>query len=275
MSTAAPTKGQNVANPLRYMKQFLNPFPKYLQIRQLLTRRLQQKFRPGDPFPSDKELMAEFGVSRETVRLALDGLAEEGWISRHRGQGTFVREMPRPAHSEPRITGFAEHLAELHADTDVKVLEKGAVHVPADVAQRMELPGDSMQYRFVRVRHFEGAPLSYVETFVPIDIGERLARLDLRHTSIMTELRTTLKVTFAELTQTIDAVAADADVAQALGIPVGAPLLLINRLLHLDHERPMLFRSHFRSDRYFYTVQLQGAAAAKRASPTPGHRKPK
>ncbi len=178
------------------MSQFLNPFPKYLQIRQLLVRRLEQKFRPGDAFPSDKELMAEFGVSRETVRLALDGLTEEGWISRHRGQGTFVLARPRTASGERRITGFAEDLAELHADTEVKVLERGAVHVPADIARRLELSEDSMQYRFVRVRHFEGAPLSYVETYVPIDIGERLARLDLQRSSIMTELRDTLKVSF-------------------------------------------------------------------------------
>jgi GntR family transcriptional regulator len=161
----------------------------------------------------------------------------------------------------------------LHADTEVKVLEKGPVHVPADIALRLELPEVSMQYRFVRVRHFEGAPLSYVETYVPIDIGERLARLDLRRSSIMTELRDTLKVSFTELTQTIEAVAADAGVAQSLDVPVGTPLLLINRLLHLDHERPMLFRSHFRSDRYFYTVQLQGAAASKRAAGKPQRRK--
>jgi GntR family transcriptional regulator len=258
------------------MSQFLNPFPKYMQIRQLLLRRLQQELRPGDPFPSDKALMSEFGVSRETVREALNGLAEDKWIARHRGQGTFVLEAPSPKQADRRISGLAEDLSDLHADTESKVLEKGVVRVPPDIAAPLHLGADESTYKFVRVRFFEGEPLSYVETYLPIDIGQLLARLDLERTSIMAQLRQTLKVPFTEKSQTIEAVVADAMVARLLEVPVGAPLLLISRLLMVGvPERPMLFRSHFRADRYFYTVQLAQPRAARSsvAKPAPKRRR--
>jgi GntR family transcriptional regulator len=243
------------------MSQFLNPFPKYLQIRQLLLRRIQLEFRPGQAFPSDKELMSEFGVSRETVREAMNGLAEGGWIRRHRGQGTFISDILPEQQSDRRITGFAEDLTELHADTESKVIEGGVIRVPSDIASALQLRPNESTHKIVRVRYFEGGPLSYIETFTPIDIGERLMRIPLEHTSIMTELRKTLKVPYRETSQTIEAVAANAVAARALDVPMGAPLLLITRLLMLgDPERPMLFRSSFRSDRYFYTVQLAKSA---------------
>jgi GntR family transcriptional regulator len=238
------------------ISQFLNPFPKYLQIRQLLLRRLQQNFQPGDAFPSDQALVLEFGVSRETVREAVRGLAMEGWVSRHRGQGTFVCKTPK-LKLDHRVTGLAEALTDLNADTKVDTLQKGIVRVAPEIARRINVESESFIYKIVRLRYFEGEPLSYIETYLPIDIGERLMQLDIEHPSIMTELRKTLFIDIHEEQQTIDAVSADAEVARLLGVPVASPLLLMNRLIRIDADnRPILFRSHYRSDRYYYTVQL-------------------
>jgi GntR family transcriptional regulator len=219
-------------------------------------RRLQQDFRPGDPFPSDQLLVREFGVSRETVREAMLGLAEEGWISRHRGQGTFVCKAPKPK-ADRRVTGLAEDLTDLKADTRTEVLQQGITRVPLDIATRMDVKPDNSLYRIVRRRFFEGGPLSYIETYLPIDIGERIAGLSLERSSIMAELKKTLRIRFHEERQTIEAVVADAEVARLLDVPVGSPLLLLSRLLLLDSDgRSVLFRSHYRADRYYYTVQL-------------------
>jgi GntR family transcriptional regulator len=229
-------------------------------------RRLQQDFRPGDPFPSDQLLVREFGVSRETVREAMLGLAEEGWISRHRGQGTFVCKAPKPK-ADRRVTGLAEDLTDLRADTRTQVLHQGITRIPPDIANRMNLATENSAYKIVRLRLFEGGPFSYIETYLPVDIGERVAGLNLERTSIMAELKKTLRIRFHEEQQTIDAVVADAEVARLLDVPVGSPLLLLNRLLLLDADkRPILFRTHYRADRYYYTVQLAGRPKAHAAS---------
>lgn len=238
------------------IKQFSNPFPKYLQIRQLLLRRLQQTFQPGDAFPTDQALVREFGVSRETVREALRGLASEGWIHRHRGQGTFVCKTPKPK-LDHRVTGLAEALNDLNADTRSEVLQQGISRVSFDIANRMSIKPGGFVYKIVRLRFFEGEPFSYIETYLPIDIGERIAHLDLERSSIMAELKKTLHIRFQEERQTIDAVSADVEVARILEVPVASPLLLLSRLMLLEADkRPILFHSHYRSDRYYYTVQL-------------------
>ena len=59
---------------------FFTPYPKYLQIRELLLRRLARDLMPGDRLPTENALSAEFGVARETVREALSGLEQDGLI---------------------------------------------------------------------------------------------------------------------------------------------------------------------------------------------------
>jgi DNA-binding GntR family transcriptional regulator len=75
---------------------FLDPFPKYLQIREILLRRIEREMRIGDRLPTEHALCEQFGVSRETVRDALGGLEADGMISRTPGQGTFVARLPPP-----------------------------------------------------------------------------------------------------------------------------------------------------------------------------------
>lgn len=222
---------------------------------------MQHEFRPGDAFPSDQVLVREFGVSRETVREALNGLAKEGWITRHRGQGTFVCPAPRDQ-TDRRVTGLAEDLTDLGTDTRMKILSRGTVHLPRNIAGRLRVEPDDLAYKLDRVRIFEGKPLSFIETYLPVDIGENIPNKTLERSSVMTELRKTLRLPFHEEHQTIEAITVDAVVAKLLHIPVGAPALLLSRLLRLRDNRTVLFRSQYRADRYFYTVHF-----AKPASP--------
>lgn len=236
--------------------QFFNPFPKYLQIREILLRRIERDFRLGDRFPTEKELCGEFGVSRETVREALGWLEREGLISRHRGQGTFVAQRPDSA-VDNRLTGLAEDFSELKLDTEAKVLEKGPIDPPADIVAAIGLSADEPIYRIVRLRTFEKRPLAVHESFMPLEYGVQVAKLDLRHTSIVHELEHALGIAFWEDHQQIEAVVADTEMASLLDVPLGAPLLLMTRLYVTKGNRAVvLFRSHYRADRYFYTVKL-------------------
>lgn len=236
--------------------QFFNPFPKYLQIREILLRRIERDFKLGEQFPTEKELCAEFGVSRETVREALGWLVRKGLISRHRGQGTFVtKRLDRVV--DNRLTGLTEHFSELKLDTEAKVLEKGPIDPPADIVAAIGVPPDEAIYHIVRLRTFEKRPLAVHESFMPLEYGVQVAKLDLRHTSIVHELEHTLGIAFWEDHQQIEAVVADTGMAILLDVPLGAPLLLMTRLYLTEGNRAVvLFRSHYRADRYFYTVKL-------------------
>ncbi len=230
-------------------------------MRDILLRRLERDYQPGQRFPTEQALCAEFGVSRETIREALRTLEAEGLISRHAGRGSFVSATPRPQR-ERRLTGPVEDFTELKLDTAATVLEAAAVEAPGDVAEAL---GCEAVFRIVRLRRFEAEPLALHEAYLPVEVGRRLAELDLTHTTLINELGGTLRIASYEAWQRVEAVCADTEVARLLGVTLGAPLLFVTRQLRRTDERPLvLFRSHFRADRYFYTVETPGRRRRQR-----------
>ena len=238
---------------------FLNLFPLYLQVRNILIRRLGDGFAPGDRFPTEHQLCEEFGVSRETVREALQGLERDGLIARHRGKGSFVARLPDTAQDE-RLTGMAENFTELKLNTDVEVIKTGVEKLPAKVATALRLDRGDQLFRIRRLRRVDNEPLAFHDAFLPFDFGVALARLDLTHTTLFRELRQTLGLKLVEVYLHIDAITADVVLAKLLKIEVGMPILVTRRALsHLRSGLPtMFFEGYFRSDRYYYSVQPNG-----------------
>ena len=248
---------------------FFTPYPKYLQIRELLVRRLARELMPGDRLPTEHALSAEFGVARETVREALRGLEQDGLIVRRRRNGTFVARRPATGR-ERRLTGLSEDFSELKFDTAATVLDAKAVSAPSSVVEMMRLDPREQIFHIGRLRHFESEPFSYEEAFLPVEIGRKVGKLDLRNTAIIHELRARLKLKIWEEHQQVEAVAADPYIAGLLGVAVGAPLLYMVRHFLDEHDRSVVvFWSHLRPDRYYYTLKLErpGGAQKKKAKP--------
>ena len=224
----------------------------------MLLRRLERDLQPGQQFPTEQALCAEFGVSRETVRQALRALEEDGLISRHRRRGSFVLRPPR-RRADRRLTGMVEDYSDLRLDTEATVLDAAPMTATIELAEAMDLQAGAPLYRISRLRRFERQPLAFHDAFLTAELGERIAILDLRHTSILHELQIRLRLPCAEEFQRIEDVAADAPLARVLDVQLGAPLLQITRRVAAGPTRiPVLFRSQFRADRYFYTVDLAG-----------------
>lgn len=246
--------------------EFFNPFPKYLQVREVLRRRLGRDFRPGDWLPTELKLVEQFGVSRETVREALRGLEEAGLIRRRRGSGTVVIKVPDPG-PEDRLTGLVDDFTELKLDTHAEVLAKDVEYPPPEIVNALGVSSTVPMFRVRRRRYLDGEPLSYHDCYLPVEVGVALVQLDLRNTTVLHEISTTLNHQIHEDFQRIDATVADPDMAELLGVPIGAPLLMIIRAFGKDSSGPrMFFRSHFRSDRYYYTVHpttLRAGASRK------------
>lgn len=250
-------------NTVPVVQEFFNPFPKYLQVREVLKRRMYREYELGEQISTEEVLGREFGVSRETIREALRGLELEGLIQRHRAKGTFfIRRPDQPA--DDRVTGMIEDFTALKLSTHSKILKVEEIKTPGEI---MQIPGASDQVlRISRLRYFEEKPLVVHEAFLPIDTGKRVVALDLSNSSIMQITEEKLRIQATEERQQIEAMVADTEMARLLDIPIGAPLLFISRLFRMKSGKEiMLFNSYYRADRYRYTLDFtkQGKAGKK------------
>ncbi len=242
--------------------QFFSPFPKYLQVAEILRKRIRRELKVGDQIPTEAELCAQFSLSRETIREALRLLDEEGLLDRQPGRGTFVAKAP--VHSETRLTGLVEDLYRLKQDIDWQVLEKKPVQLPADIAAAMMMPADEMAYRIVRLQLYNREPLAYHESYLRLEYGIAVVKAGLNKPIIL-ELENAMGIDCREEYHKLDAVAADTHMAAALKVNIGAPLLLMTRVLvDKEGQAVVAFHSHYRADRYYYTLKLPVTTQAQR-----------
>jgi GntR family transcriptional regulator len=232
------------------------PVPMYHQIYLVLREQiLEGRFDPNQPLPSEHQLSVHFGVSRVTLRAALDRLEEDGLISRQRGRGTFALAEHRPDPRQTEISGLLGNLIHTGLITTATVVELETLAASAEIAAALALkPGEPVQ-RAARVQSYRGEPVSYVVTYLPESIA-RFARDDLSAKPMLTLLEESgIKVGTA--TQWIGAKLADTTVAPLLKVEVGAALLSVNRIMRDVHEAPVqLLRGLYRPDRYQYEMQL-------------------
>ena len=242
---------------------FFNPFPKYLQVRQALERRLASEYDVGQQIPTEQALCDEFGVSRETVREALRGLEADRIIERRRPTGTFLARRPDKAATQ-RVTGLVEDFSALKLDTQARMLESAVVKATAD-AHAVAAAGEDV-YRITRLRFMDGAPLAVHEALLPVALGQQVARNDLKQAAVSQVLENKLGIKTEEEVQQIEAMVADPALAGLLDVPIGAPIFLIRRVLRLPQEDgAVLFKSYYRADRYFYTLNFAQSAPPRPA----------
>ena len=223
------------------------------------------RYPPGRRLPTEAELVASTGLSRQTVRRAFQDLVSEGVIYRVRGRGTFA--VPGDGRYL-RSFGSIDDLMALSLDTELRVVEPLHVLASLAVADTLRVAEDSvMAMSFLRLH--DGLPFCHTRVHVPLEIGRRLRELpELR---ALTEPGDGARFTVISLVdqvsdrqihtavQNATAVAADPDTARHLGCPPGVPVLRIERL-YCDRDLvPLeLAVNHFHPDRYSYRLQMRG-----------------
>jgi GntR family transcriptional regulator len=188
----------------------------------------------GCRLPSEPRLASEHSLSRVTVRRALEGLAREGLIVRQAGSGTFVNGAARPQRVTGNLTDMLAHLGEMGRSSSVRLLAFAYVPAPQAAACALGLSKDAIAQQAIRVRAIAGTPFSHLTTYVPEVIGRTYSKRDLGRFPLLTLLERS-GVAVARADQTISATLAGPDVAAALGVAVGAPLLALTRVV-FDQE---------------------------------------
>ena len=194
------------------------------------ARVLSGEYPLGSQIPTENELCALLGVSRPTLRQALDRLTREGLLLRIKGKGTFVTE-PKVVHeSTSFITGYRAESERNHRTMRTRVLHIGRERASEAVAAALELTVGARVTRLVRLRHLEGyrneAPVVYTTVYVPAALFPDMDKLDFTDLSFYEVLaRRGLEV--RRTSQRLEVVPPPAEVAARLGISAFEPVIFI------------------------------------------------
>ena len=203
----------------------------------------------GALLPSESELSAAYGVSRVTVRKALELLRDEGLIDARQGFGWFVAADP-VRQTLGRLGTIEAQLGELGVGSERRVV--GFRFVPAPPRVRQVLGVDSV-LEVRRVNYADGQPFARVTVWCPEDVGAKLSRADVEGSPFY-EL---VGVPIGSATQTIGAAAASAEDAALLAVPMGSPVLRCERITRSYDEQPLLVSEHvFPGHRTEFVVEL-------------------
>lgn len=240
---AAPPSS-NPAAPSRFGELDAPAFsPLYQQIKTLIVKSLQAgEWKPGEAIPSEMELAARFKVSQGTVRKAIDELATENLLVRRQGKGTFVA-----THSEQKVQFRFLRLAPDDgepAGAQRRFIDCRRLRAPSDIARALELKSGDTVVQIRRVLVFRGQPVVLDDIWLPGNLFKGLTaeKLGEYRGPMYGLFETEFGVRMIRAEEKIRAVAADEAAAQLLGLPVGSPLLSVERLSLTYDDKPVELR---------------------------------
>jgi GntR family transcriptional regulator len=217
--------------------------PLYDQIKILITQSLiAGEWRPGEAIPSEIELASRFGVSQGTVRKAVDDLAAENIVVRKQGKGTFVA-----THDEEH-TRF--RFLRIRADSGEKEYPKSEVvecrrdKAGGDIAKVLELRPGAAVYVVKRLLIFSGRPLVFDEIVLSALLFKGLTapKLNEFKGSVYSFFESEYGLRMIRAEERLSAVAATEEAAQYLALPMGTPLLCVDRIAFTYGDKPVEWR---------------------------------
>lgn len=235
------------------------PVPLHYQITDDLRNAIKEgKWNLGDMFPTDKQLMEQYGVSSTTVRRALSELVYEGWLERQPGKGTFVRK-DYVEETLSKLTGFFEEMRKRGYKPSSMVLGARPVEVTLDLLEKspqLSVFGKQKLFLIEKLQMMNDHPVVYLKSYWPYEYGKHLAEFDLTRQGLYELAEEKLGIDLEEAEQTIGAGIARKKEAQYLQVKVGFPILIMERILYSGGQPVELSINAYRSDRYKYRVKL-------------------
>lgn len=229
--------------------------PLYQQLQRALRDAIEKRVLDADDaLPAERDLAESFGVSRITVRKAIDGLVGEGLLVRQHGSGTFVR--PRVEKNFSKLTSFSEDMRARGRKPRSVWLHRGAGTVTPEEALALRLSPGTPVFRFHRIRYADDAPMSIEYATI---VASGLGSVDAVDSSLYAALEQAGNRPVRAL-QRLRAVLLTAEQAERLGAKERDAGLLVERLGFLADRRAIEFsQSYYRGDTYDFVAELSDA----------------
>lgn len=232
--------------------------PLYKEVRQRITEALQRgEWKPGESIPSEKKLGERFGVSIGTLRKAIDELTADNVLIRYQGRGTYVA-----THSQSRTFFHFFHIVRHDGqkkDPQVELVSFNHDCADTFVASQLKISIGAPIYRFCNKLTLDGEPAILDEIVIS---QERFAgltenKLLKRPTTLYQLYQEAFSVTVVRTNERLHAAPAGERESAILGVPVGAPVLVVMRVALSFNDQPVeLRKSYVVGEKYDYCVDL-------------------
>lgn len=233
-----------------------SPVPLYHQVAEQIESAIRDgALKPGDRIANEVALADQLGLSRPTMRQAIQSLVDKGMLVRKRGVGTQV--VRAPIRRTVELTSLHDDLTRAGRKPETVVLGLELVEAEEVPAEHLHVSVGTPVWKLDRLRSVNGEPLALMCNYVP-DAVLRLDGADFARTGLY-ELFRNAAIHLRVAHQTISARLADAREAKLLGGRKGDPVLTMQRTSFDDKGRAVEFGAHlYRPDLYSYETTLVG-----------------
>ena len=232
------------------------PLPLYHQLKELLSQRIESgEWAPGDRLPTEAEFSAQFGVSRVTVRQALQLLVNQGLVERKQGLGTFVGR-PKVAHNLLWMYRDGKEITDHGGVIRYELHELSRKPASASLAKQFGMQPKDSVYQTRRTLIADEEPLMIITSWLPLALFPDLESKDFGKRTMMTILAD-YGLTASHQHKEVEITILDEGEAALLGVNPGAPALLLTYLNYLPDGRPFEYRRTLvRGDRCKYYIDV-------------------
>jgi DNA-binding GntR family transcriptional regulator len=238
---------------------------RYQRVQESLAEELARDHRPaGSPLPPERALAEHFGVSRVTLRRALDELERAGLVSRTPGGGWVVAGA-RIGEPPNELMSFSEMAASRGLTARARVLSEHVRPATIDEADTLGLAPGASLFELERLRLMDEVPILVDRTRIPFALAPKLGEVDFSTVSLYAVLEERYGIRAARARFAVEAIAADERLAKLLELQPGGPLLRCDQLTEDETGRPIeMSEMVYRGDRYRFhaTLVRTGAGAA-------------
>jgi DNA-binding GntR family transcriptional regulator len=226
-----------------------SPIPLYFQVARQMESAIESgALGPGDRLENEMDLADRLGLSRPTMRQAIQELVSKGLLVRKRGVGTLV--VHRQVKRQLELTSLHDDLSRLKGRPSTEVLAHAVQHADDDVAEHLRLAAGAEVLYIERLRYTLDEPLALMRNWLPMELAPLLDRDKLESRGLYALIRAG-GVHMRVATQRVGARSATTREARLLGLGRGAPLLTAERSTYDDRGAAIEFARHiYRSDNY-------------------------
>ncbi len=242
--------------------------PLYLQLKEYILEKIKTgEWAAGQKLPTEIELQNMLGISRITVRHAIELLEFEGYVVKKRGKGTFISP-PSFSYPLPKLTSFSEDISQKNCIPGSKTISLEVLSAN-NIAAYMGLSESTPLIHLVRLRTVNNIIMSMHDSYYNLNLfndnkiiknitsGYLIDQLDKQSISFYKILENDYHITIEYADESLTAIACSSDVAEQLNISTNDPLLYLERMTYTtEHELIEYSKMYNRADIYNYTIRL-------------------